>query len=184
MQQASVILMQEHDHERCAHIYFKKDIKTTSRVIKDKVILQKFIHHIRKTIEWKTWKIGQSRNKCLLSKTISIFGWKSSTKRGRSTLANGWRWWRAKMVFIDKATRMLEANACIAQTYFPTWPSAHAQHNHVNGSRVKFSVIFKNLWEVNAYALIYASQSLAIHVLMQMGMNLLVAFFTTAWHKW
>jgi len=33
-----------------------------------------------------------------LSKTRSISRWKSSTNRKRSTLANGWRWWKDVMV--------------------------------------------------------------------------------------
>jgi hypothetical protein len=37
-----MILMEEHDHEQCAHISQKKDHLTTSRVISDKTILQQF----------------------------------------------------------------------------------------------------------------------------------------------
>ncbi len=42
-----------------------------------------------------------------LSKTKSIFGWKSSTKGGRSTSTNGWRWQRATMVLIDGVVGVL-----------------------------------------------------------------------------
>jgi len=40
-----VILMEEHDHERCVCISQKK-FKAISKVVKNKTILQKFIHHI------------------------------------------------------------------------------------------------------------------------------------------
>jgi hypothetical protein len=46
------------------------------------------------------------------------------------------------MVVADKAAEMLEANACIVWTYIPTWISACAQHNRVDGGGVKFNVIF------------------------------------------
>jgi hypothetical protein len=54
LQQIGMILMEEHDHVQCAHISAKK-IKAIGKVIKDKTILQKFIHHIRSTIGCKTW---------------------------------------------------------------------------------------------------------------------------------
>jgi len=92
-----------------------------------------------------------------VSKTRSIFGWKSLTKGGKLTSANGWRWRRAKMVVADKATKMLEANACIVWTYIPTWISARAQHNHVDGGGVKFNVIFLNHGEANGCAQIMCS---------------------------
>jgi hypothetical protein len=44
-----------------------------------------------------------------LSKTRSIFGWKLSTKGGRSTSTEGWKWWRVAMVSVDGATWMLGA---------------------------------------------------------------------------
>jgi hypothetical protein len=46
------------------------------------------------------------------------------------------------MVVANKATKMLEANACIVWTYIPTWISARAQHNRVDGGGVKFNVSF------------------------------------------
>jgi hypothetical protein len=46
------------------------------------------------------------------------------------------------MVVANKAAKMLEANACIVWTYIPTWISARAQHNRVDGGGVKFNVSF------------------------------------------
>jgi len=45
LQQIGVILMEEHDHEQCVCIS-QKEIKAISKVVKDKTISQKFIHHI------------------------------------------------------------------------------------------------------------------------------------------
>jgi hypothetical protein len=89
-------------------------------------------------------------------------------KRGRSTSTNGWKWKRAIMVLADGAERMLKVNAHIVRAYSPTWTSAHAWQNRVNGGGVRSSAIFKDLWEVNTYALIVCSscnvsQSLAMY---------------------
>jgi hypothetical protein len=64
MQQVNMLLMVEYDHEQCAHI-FQKKIKATSKVIKDKVISQKLIHHTWRNAKWAMWWTCQSRNKCL-----------------------------------------------------------------------------------------------------------------------
>ncbi len=65
-------------------------------------------------------------------KVIFVSKRKSSTKRGRSTFANGWRW-KAALVLLNGIARMLGANACIVQTYFRTCASASVWHNHANG---------------------------------------------------
>ncbi len=106
--------MEEHDHEWCAHISQKKDHLTTSRVINELTILWKVSYTIpewpldERCGEWIKVKIN-----VFLSKTRSVFRWKSSTKEGKSTLTNGLRCQRAAMVSINGATRMLGANACI-----------------------------------------------------------------------
>jgi hypothetical protein len=48
MQQASVILMQEHDHKiMCPHI--QKKIKAVGRIVKVKTISLKLLHHTQMT---------------------------------------------------------------------------------------------------------------------------------------
>jgi len=94
-------------------------IKAINKVIKDKTILQKFIHHTQRIVEWKTWWMCQTKNKCFFkSKTRSISRWKSLTKK-KSTIANGWRWRRVTMVKVDGDTWVFGANPCIAQVYSP-----------------------------------------------------------------
>jgi hypothetical protein len=43
--------MEEDDHEQCAHIFQKIIIKATIKVVGDKTIPQKLIHHTQRTIE-------------------------------------------------------------------------------------------------------------------------------------
>jgi hypothetical protein len=45
-----MILMKEHDYERCAHISQKK-FKTTNKTIKEKAISQQFINHTQRIVE-------------------------------------------------------------------------------------------------------------------------------------
>jgi len=156
MQQASVILMEEHDHKWCAHIFLKK-IKATSKVIKVKIIPQKFIHHTWGTIRWEMWKHVKVKINVSFSKTRFVSGWKLLTKGGRSTLANGWRWQRVTMVLVDGATKVLGANAHIVQTYSPTWANAHVRHYHADGGGIRSGAIFEDLWEANACVLILCS---------------------------
>ncbi len=47
------------------------------------------------------------------SKTRSIFGWKSLTKGGRSTLGNRWKWGRVTIISTNGVVGVLGANACI-----------------------------------------------------------------------
>ncbi len=61
------------------------------------------------------------------------------------------------MVSIDGATRMLGANAHIVRTYSPTWTSACAWCNHVDGSGVRSNAFFEDFWEANTCALIICS---------------------------
>jgi hypothetical protein len=127
-----------------------------------------------------------NKNKCLSIQT-NIFKWKSSTKGGKSTSINGWKWWRVAMVSVNGVARKLGANACNIQTYSFTWTRACVRHIRVDVSGVRFVVISKDLWETYAYALFVCSSCnvslVPYHVLMQMNTSLLVAFLTTLWWK-
>ncbi len=137
--------------------YFKKKIKTTNIVIRDKTILHKLIHHTQRTIGWKTWKMCQNKSKCLSIQNKIYFLIKIIDKRGESILANGWRWQRAAMVLAHAVAWVLGINTFIAQTYFTTWTNVHARHNHASGGGIGSTPIFKNLWEANACVLIMCS---------------------------
>jgi len=60
-------------------------------------------------------------------------------ERGEVTLDNGWRWWRIVMVSIDEAVGV---NAHTIWAYSPTWASAYAWNNCVDGGGLGFSAIF------------------------------------------
>ncbi len=153
MQQTNMILMEEHDHERCVHIS-QKDIKTSSRVFKDKAILQNLVHHTQRTTGWKTCKMCQNKNKCISIQNKIRHWMKIVNKRGE---VNFKRWQRNAMVSTNVATWGLKANACTVRTYSPTWASACVQHNHANGGGVGFDANSKDLWEANACAIIVCS---------------------------
>jgi len=61
------------------------------------------------------------------------------------------------MVLTDGVTRVLGANAHTTQTYSPTSPSVHAWCNCVDGSGVGIGAMSRDIWELNAYALIMCS---------------------------
>jgi hypothetical protein len=70
MQQANVIEMEEHDHERCAHISLKQ-IKTTTKVIRDKAISCKSSYTIPKGLLNK--RCGEHA-KVKINAFLSVFG--------------------------------------------------------------------------------------------------------------
>jgi len=61
------------------------------------------------------------------------------------------------MILANGVARVLGANARTTWTYSPTWTNAHAQRNRADGSGIGVGVIFEDLWEANAYALIVCS---------------------------
>jgi hypothetical protein len=82
---------------------------------------------------------------------------KSSTKKGKSTLAGEWRRRRTLLVSLDGTTCVLKVNARIAQMHSPTWARAHVWHNCGDGSGVGSKVDSKCLWEARTSALIMYS---------------------------
>jgi hypothetical protein len=85
----------------------------------------------------------KTKRNASLSKIRYVFGWKSLRKGGRSTLANGWSWWKVAMVSTHGVARVLGVNMCIVQTYFTTWANARAWHNHAGGGGVGFMSFLK-----------------------------------------
>jgi len=66
-------------------------------------------------------------------------------ERGEVTLDNGWKWWKIVMVSIDEAVGVLGVNAHTIWAYSPSWASACAWHNRVDGGGLGFSAIFEDI---------------------------------------
>ncbi len=133
----------------CLHISKKKS-KPLAELLGTKQSCKSSYTILKGSLDEKHGECVKIKINASLSKTRSIFLWKSSIKGGRSTLANGWRWGRAAMVLAHGVAWVLGVYTCIAQTYFTTWTNAHAWHNHVGGGGVGSCAIFENLWEANA----------------------------------
>ncbi len=90
-------------------------------------------------------------------KVTSILGWKSSMKRGRSTLASGWSRWLTPMVSLNGVAGVLKISAHNVWMYSPTWARAYEQRNRVDGGGVGSKFDCKHLQEVKVNPLIVCS---------------------------
>jgi len=149
MQQTNMILMEENDHEWCARVS-QKNIKVTNRVIRDKIISQKLIHHTQGIVEWKTWKTFQSRNKCLSIQNKIHLWMKIVDKRGEVNLSqwmkmvkgrNGLNYWGHR----NDRGQCMHCSKHTIQTYSLTWTNVHAQCNCADGGGVRSNAIFEDL---------------------------------------
>ncbi len=78
-------------------------------------------------------------------KITFVFIYKSFTKRGRSTIANGWKRQKVVMISSTGTIRIFGANACTIFKKILTCANACTWHNHVNGGGGRFEAISENL---------------------------------------
>ncbi len=113
MQQVRVILMEEHDHwMMCFHI--SKNIKATKRIIKDKIILQKFILCQRDHRIKMCWCISIQNKihlwmKIIDKEKLNLNQWVKMTKS-----QNGFSWWGRKSAW--GANPRTAGLGCMSQT--------------------------------------------------------------------
>jgi len=115
----------------CSHIFLKRS-KPLARLLGTKQSCKNSYTILERPPNERLGKRVKIKINASLSKTKVVFKWKSSTKGGRSTSTNGWRWRRVAMVWTNGVVGVLGTNVHTIQTYSPTWASVCAQHNCVN----------------------------------------------------